>query len=211
MDFNKKAIETYYKFSFIEGNQNIANEYALKCILRLIKTFKIEKVLEVGIGIGCIADTILEYSTDIEYTATEANEFCLNAIQKNISQINSICLHTNLAEIPKGNFFDLIIIDGTDDSLEKVKGMCKKISIIFLEGGRPLQLKMLKTIFPNVLYTQMISDYKNPNYGPFPSEDWSGGGQLIFPYPNTKMKFFYFKERIATYLKRKYRKFKKLL
>lgn len=209
MDLNKKATETYYKFSAIDGNQHIANEYALKCILRLIETFKIQKVLEVGIGIGCIADAILESSPSIDYTATEANEFCLNAIQKNITQINRVSLCADLSQIPEGRSFDLIIIDGTDESLEKVKRMCTKHSIIFIEGGRSLQLEMLKSLFQNVLHTEMISNYKNPNYGPFSSENWSGGGQLIFPYPNLKMKLFYVNEKISTFLKRKYRKLKK--
>ena len=208
MDLNKKAEETYSKFSSIDGNQNIANEYALKCILGLIETFKIKNVLEVGIGIGCIADAILEYSPTIEYTATEANEFCLNAIQKNIAQINRISLYADLSQIPEGKTYDLIIIDGTDESLEEVKRMCTENSVIFIEGGRSLQLKMLKSLFQNVLHTEMISNYKNPNYGPFSAENWSGGGQLIFPYPNNKMKLFYFTEKIRTYLKRKYRNFK---
>lgn len=205
MNFNRLAQKTYYKFSFVEGNQHIANEYALKCVLRLIETFNVKSVLEVGIGIGCIADTVLQYSKSIKYTATEANEFCLNAIQENVSQLNRVELYNNLAEIPENKLFDLIIIDGTDESLEKVKRLCKKESIIFIEGGRSLQLQTLKALFPKVLHVQMISTYRNHNYGPFSSNLWCSGGQLIFPYPNFKMKVFYWKERIATYIKRKYR------
>ncbi|WNM20257.1 class I SAM-dependent methyltransferase [Flavobacterium capsici] len=206
MNINKLAQKTYYKFSFVEGNQHIANEYALKCILRIIEAFNVKDVLEIGIGIGCIADTVLEYSQNIKYTATEANEFCLNAIKENVSQIKRVELYSNLAEIPEDIFFDLIIIDGTDESLGKLKRLCKNETIIFLEGGRPIQVQILRSFFLKAFYTQMISYNKNPNYGPFSSEDWCGGGQLIFPNPNFKMKFFYWKERIATYIKRKYRK-----
>ena len=209
MDLNKKAKETYFKFSFIDGNQHIASEYALKSILKLIKTFEVKNVLEVGIGIGCIADAILECSPSIDYTATEANEFCLNAIQKNIAQINRVSLYADLSQIPEGKSFDLIIIDGTDESLEKVKRMCTENSIIYIEGGRSLQLEMLKSLFKKGLHSQMISSYKNPEHGPFSSDKWTSGGQLIFPYPNLKMKLFYVNERISTFLKRKYRKLKK--
>lgn len=209
MDLNKKAKETYFKFSYFDGNQHIASEYALKSILKLIEAFNVKNVLEVGIGIGCIADAILENSKNIEYTATEANEFCLNAIQKNIAQINRVSLYADLSQIPEGKSFDLIIIDGTDESLEKVKRMCTENSIIYIEGGRSLQLEMLKSLFKNVLHSQMISSYKNPKYGPFSSDKWTSGGQLIFPYPNLKMKLFYGNERIKTFLKRKYRKLKK--
>ncbi|MBP8157598.1 MAG: hypothetical protein KAX93_04405, partial [Flavobacterium sp.] len=60
MNSDKLATKTYLKFSTIEGNQHIASEYALKCTLRLIQDFQLKNILEVGIGIGCIADTILE-------------------------------------------------------------------------------------------------------------------------------------------------------
>lgn len=106
------AEKTYLKFSKIEGNQHIASEYALKCALRLIQDFQLKNILEVGIGIGCIADTILESSPNLHYTATEANVFCLNAIKNNVGQIDRVTLYNNLNQIPENTFFDFIIIDG---------------------------------------------------------------------------------------------------
>lgn len=205
MNTDKIASKAYYKFSFLEGNQHIANEYALKCILRIIKSFEVKNVLEVGVGIGCIADTILEYSNEINYSATEANEFCLNEIKKNINQIDRIELYSKIEDIPSEKSFDLIIVDGLDDTMDKIKILSHKRSIIFIEGGRFVQLKMLKSLFPKLLHTELISSYKNPNYGPFLSENWSGGGQLIFPNPTIRMKLYYFKEKISTYIKRKIR------
>lgn len=206
MNLDKFATKTYLKFSTIEGNQHIASEYALKCTLRLIQDFQLKNILEVGIGIGCIADTILESSKVIQYTATEANEFCLKAIKSNVNQIDRINLFSHIKEIPENTFFDFIIIDGSDDSLSQVKRMCTKNTVIFIEGGRALQVDTLKKIFPKVLHAEMISDYKNPSCGPFSSKVWCGGGQLIFPYPNFQMKIYYLKEKWATYQKRKKRK-----
>ena len=148
MKANHLVKTIFKKFSNVEGNQHIANEYALKCILQLIKDFKVRSVLEVGIGIGCIADVILEYSTKINYTATEANEFCLNAIQENVSQIQRVTLYEDLSKVPEGQTFDFIIIDGSDSNLSRVKNMCKSTSIIFIEGDRALQISDLKKIFP---------------------------------------------------------------
>jgi hypothetical protein len=198
--------KTYLKFSKIEGNQHIASDYALKCVSRLIQDFQLQQVLEVGIGIGCIADSVLESFENIEYTATEANAFCLNAIKKNITQIERIKLYNDLKQIPQNTFFDFIIIDGSDDSLAEVKRMCTPKTIIFIEGGRALQVVSLKKIFPKVLHAEMLSDYKNPACGPFSTQAWCGGGQLIFPYPNFKKRLYYWKEKWATYLKRKKRK-----
>ena len=209
MKANHLVKTIFKKFSNVEGNQHIANEYALKCILQLIKDFKVRSVLEVGIGIGCIADVILEYSTKINYTATEANEFCLNAIQENVSQIQRVTLYEDLSKVPEGQTFDFIIIDGSDSNLSRVKNMCKSTSIIFIEGDRALQISDLKKIFPQILQAEMISDYKNPSYSPFQHEHWCGGGQLLFPSPSLKMKFYYFKVKVFTYLKRKKRNFKK--
>jgi len=206
MTANQFAEKTYLKFSKIEGNQHIATEYALKCALRLIRDFRLNNVLEVGIGIGCIADAVLTYSPQIHYTATEANDYCLNAVKKNVTQIEKVKLYSDLNQIPENTFFDFIIIDGSDDALAQVKRMCGPKTIIFIEGGRALQVAFLKELFPKALHAEMVCDYKNPDCGPFSPQVWCGGGQLIFPYPDFKMKCYFFKEKLATYLKRKKRK-----
>ena len=206
MTANQFAEKTYLKFSKIEGNQHIATEYALKCALRLICDFRLNNVLEVGIGIGCIADAVLTYSPQIHYTATEANDYCLNAVKKNVTQIESVKLYSDLNQIPENTFFDFIIIDGSDDALAQVKRMCGPKTIVFIEGGRALQVAFLKELFPKALHAEMVCDYKNPDCGPFSPQVRWGGGQLMFPYPDFKMKCYFFKEKLATYLKRKKRK-----
>ena len=206
MNSNILAEKIFKKFSYFEGNQHIASEYALKCVLQLINDFNVKSVLEVGIGIGCIADSILEYSQEIEYTATESNEFCLESIKNNVNHIERVFFFDNLSQVPENKMFDFIIIDGSDSSLFKIKKMCKSNTVIFIEGGRSLQTNELKKIFPKILHAEMISDYKNPSYGPFSNKVWGGGGQLLFPFPSMKMKIYYLALKINTYFKRKKRK-----
>jgi hypothetical protein len=203
------AEKVYYKFSYFEGNQHIASEYALKAILKLIEDFKVNKILEVGLGIGAICDTVLEWSKindkRVTYVGTENNDFCLNALKKNVDDYVKLNIISDLSEIKNGETFDLIIIDGSDDSLFQVKSMCHKNTIIFIEGGRELQVDMIKKLFPKMLFAEMISDYKFPEYGPFPSDAWCGGGKLLFPYPNFKNRTYHLKEKMATFIKRKKR------
>jgi len=208
MNYNKTAIEVYKKFSSFEGNQHIANEYALKCILRLINDFKVKKVLEIGLGIGCIVDTVLEFSNEygeIEYYGTESNDFCLEQLKQNVNQYDKIKLYSDVSKVSSLEKFDFIIIDGKDESLKYIQNLTHKNSIIFIEGGRAEQVALVKNYFPKAIHVEMISDYKNPTYGPFDNQSWSGGGQLIFPNPNLSMKIYFWKEKIATYLKRKRR------
>ena len=199
------AKKVYKKFSFLEGNQHIAGEFALICIVRLINDFNVKSVLEIGLGIGCITETVLTFSKDVIYLGTEANEFCLEALQVNITNYDSLQIYNDLSEIPLGVTNDFIIVDGSDVSFSLIKRMCHKKTIIFIEGGRALQVNDLKKLFPRAMHVEMISDYKCPDYGPFSNKNWSNGGQLIFPYPTVKMKIYYLKEKIATYWKRKKR------
>ena len=81
MSKNQKLAETYYrKFANVEGNQYIASLYALKKILDLVAFNRPKKILEVGLGIGSISFSIIEFlkakNADYIYHGTETNEFC---------------------------------------------------------------------------------------------------------------------------------------
>jgi hypothetical protein len=209
MNYKECAVETYKKFSKIDGNQHIAGDYALEFILKIIKDFKVKSVLEVGLGIGSIADAILTYSVSnnlkINYSGTEANEFCLNALSKNVIHYNLIKLYSNINSVTNACKFDLIIVDGSDDSLEKISKIANENAIVFIEGGRANQVDNLKNIFPKYKYAEIISVRKPPEYGPF-KQRWTGGGGLIFVNPTLHQKAYVFKEKIKTYVKRRLRK-----
>lgn len=213
MNYKKIAKDNYKKFAFIDGNQHIASEYALITILKLIEDFNVKSILEVGLGIGSISDTVFKYAKSnnkvIDYAGTEANDFCLQALKSNVDDYNAIDLYDAIADVKQDKKYDFIIVDGSDASLKQIAAFCHPNTIIFVEGYRGSQVDSLKEIFPNYKHVEIASSYKNPKYGPFPSENWSGGGQLIFTNPNFYRKIYWFKEKVNSFLNRRKRKFKK--
>ncbi|MDP3945586.1 MAG: hypothetical protein Q8Q51_06795 [Lutibacter sp.] len=205
------AIQNYKRFCDIEGNEYIASEFALKTILKIIKKFKVNTVLELGLGIGSIADTVLKQAKNenwkISYVGTEKNDFCLKALKSNVIDYNQIALYSELNHI-KNKKFDLIIIDGYDDTLKEIVAFCKMRTIIFIEGDRKGQTKTVLQIFPDSKYVNVVTLSKNKPYahGYSPLAHYIGGGQLIFINPNFKMKLFWFQQKVVTFMINKIRK-----
>lgn len=200
------AVETYKYFSNLDGNQHIASEFALKKIIDIIKNYKIKNVLELGLGIGSISFCILEfskeYNTQIEYTGTESNEFCLEVLPKYLKEhFNKVQIFKGLNEVPNNKKFEMVIIDGKDENLIQVKKIISNRGIIVIEGDRKPQLELLKNIFPDHLYVRLISNQHNPSYGPFSSLTLLGGIQLIFINPNFHQKINFIFYKISTAIK----------
>jgi hypothetical protein len=200
MRVQNNAIQTYKYFSGLDGNQHIASEFALKKVIKIIKGYKIKNVLELGLGIGsiayCIFDFSKEVSSKINYIGTESNEFCLEVLPKYLKDhFDKIQIFDDLNNVTSKEKFDLVIIDGKDENLLKIKKIISDRGIIVIEGDRISQLELVRNSFPNSLYVRLISNYKNPEYGPFSASDWCGGMQLIFVNPNfyQKMNFIYYK------------------
>ena len=205
------AQKNYYRFCKLEGSEYIATGFALLQILKIIKIFKIETVLEIGLGIGSISDTVLKRvkksKLEIRYVGTEANEFCNNALKNNVEDYSKLEQYENLAEISPESKFDLIIIDGQDNSLQEIARRCKSRSIIFIEGDRSPQTMLILSLFPKARHVNVISLKKNQTYSHGNTKFFVGGGQLIFTNPNFRMKIYWFREKTATYIKRHLRKF----
>ena len=200
-----EAIKYYKYFSELEGNQHIASEYGLISILKIVDSFKIKKVLELGLGVGSISYSILRHcdsrKKQVEYTGTEYNEFCLSVLPKYLGKYyGQIQLCRNIDSNPDDTRFDLVIIDGQDENLEKIKAMISNHGIVIIEGDRQPQLTIVRKIFPRSIYTRIISDRKHPVYGPFNS-GWGGGIQLIFINPTIFQFIFYLKQRLYTAIK----------
>jgi hypothetical protein len=212
MRYKRVAKRVYKKFSSIEGNQYIAGDYALETILKIVKDFKINKILEVGLGIGSISEAILLFSKEqdesISYYGTEDNEFCLKSLPHNVTNFNEIRLFSSINDLPKSDMYDLVIIDGSDDQLFKIKDLVTKNGLIYIEGGRKSQVNLVKKTFPTAIVAEIISMRPPTNDGPF-SQKWSGGGSLIFTTPNFIQKIYCFKEKVNSYYKRRMRKFTK--
>lgn len=213
---NKKQAEEYYRyFSTLEGNQHIANLFAIEKILDVIAFNKPKKILEVGLGIGSISYSIIDFLSnkhaDFEYFGTEANEFCLNELPKNLNNYYSkINLYSSIEKIETDNKFDFVIIDGADESIERIKNLVADNGVIFIEGDRRNQQNTLLNIFPKHKFVHTISNYKEPEYGPFTTGNWSGGGKLIYTNPTFPQKVNWLKEKfISAFRNRITRKFNK--
>jgi len=204
------AVQNYKRFCGLKGSEYIASEFALETILKIIKIFKVNTILELGLGIGSISDTVLKYAKEanknIGYVGTEKNEFCLEALKKNVSDYDQIELFSELNQI-NNKKFDLIIIDGYDDTLKQIVAFCKKHTIVFIEGDRKGQTENIRHIFPKNRYVNVITLNKNKPYSHSGgnTNHYVGGGQLIFIDPTPKMKWFWFQQKVATYIINKLR------
>jgi len=203
--------KNYERFCKLEGSEYIASGFALLQILKIIKIFEVKLVLEIGLGIGSISDTVLKMAKnsnrEIRYVGTEANEFCNNALKNNVEDYAKLEQAEDLAEISPESKFDLVIIDGQDNSLQEIASKCKLRAIIFIEGDRKPQTKLIMSVFPKARHVQVISLKRNEIYSHGDPTYFVGGGQLIFTNPNFRMRIYWFKEKTATYIKRNLRKF----
>lgn len=205
------VVQNYKMFCGFEGSEYIASEFALETILKIITKNRIQTVLEIGLGIGSISDTVLKYANEqkliIEYVGTESNKFCLNALKNNVEDFEKINLYTEL-NLVNQNKFDLIIIDGYDETLKEILSFCKKNTIIFIEGDRKGQTETVRQIFPKSKHVNIITLNKNKSYahGYCPVSSYVGGGQVIFINPTLQMKFFWIQQKIRTFIINKIRK-----
>lgn len=214
MSHQNVAVTTYKYFSDLEGNQYIASEFALKTILKVVENYKVKNILELGVGIGCISFCLLKFSVEnklnINYIGTESNEFCLKVIPNYLKEYyKKIQIFDELKEVKSDEKFEIIIIDGKDENIKEVESLIANNGIIIIEGDRIPQLNIIRDMFPKSIYTRIISNNKNPNYGPIPATHYSGGVQLIFINPTFKQKSEYWFYRIRTSLYYKLRAFKK--
>ncbi|OIQ22717.1 methyltransferase [Lacinutrix sp. MedPE-SW] len=207
---SKIAKRKYIEYSKYEGSQHIAKEHSIYRILECIKNNKCESVLEVGLGIGTIFSAVYEFNPNLKYVGTENNDFCLNSLKTNLKDsYNHLEIHANIEAIPKTEKFDVVIIDGKDDTLNVVKYYLKEDSIIVIEGDRSDQEATMVKMFPNCINVHIVTLKKNPADGFFDVKDYQGGVKVIFIKPNTKQYLYWLKHKVLTNLKYKVRILKK--
>ena len=204
----KRHEQLYYSFCEANGNKHIASEYAIEKINGLVDSFRVKSILEVGLGIGSISGIILALNrniSDLNYAGTEANDFCLNALDENLNEdYRQLRIYSDLTEIPANIEFDLIIIDGKDQNLRAIKDLISENGTIAIEGDRMMQQGLLQKLFPDHKYVHSISLSKNKEYSPFPAENWQGGVKIIFINPTVKQSLWWFKEKCFTKIKYQY-------
>lgn len=211
MNIKQLAEENYSRFYKLDGSEYIATGFAIYQINKIIKYFNATSILELGLGIGSISDTVLKMakndSLKLRYVGTEANEFCKKSLINNVEEYSKLEHVETLSQVGANNKFDLIIIDGLEGSLKEIITNCNPHSIIFIEGDRTPQRKLIMSIFPKAKHVNVISLKKNKEQSHGNVNFFTGGGQLIFTNPNLKMKLYWFKEKVSTYIKRYIRKF----
>ncbi|MBZ9632365.1 class I SAM-dependent methyltransferase [Salegentibacter sp. LM13S] len=202
----EQILTEYKEFCAAEGNQHIASEYAVIKLQDIIDSFGVENILEIGLGIGAIAGSLLPVNEHLKYAGTEDNEFCLDALKTNLGEkYRKVEVFSELSEVPQIKF-DLIIIDGKDPDLAKIQQLVTQHGIIAIEGDRIPQQEMLRKYFPGQKYVHSISIKKNAAYSPFPQGQWKGGLKIIFVNPNLHQTIWWLREKVFTKLKYLYRK-----
>lgn len=203
-------LEQYRKFSTAEGSLHIASEFAVFKLQELITKFKIRRVLEVGLGIGSIAGTLLEINKGLSYSGTEKNDFCLDSLKRNLEKnYQYLEIYSGLENIPKNKKFDLVIVDGKDSDLEVMKKLLSPRAIVAVEGDRTPQQEILQELFPDNIFVHSISRKKNRRFSPFPSTNWQGGIKIIFIKPTFSQRMWWLSEKFKTKIKYIYRDLKK--
>lgn len=200
-----QLVEIYRQFCHVEGNEHIASEFAILKMQEIIRNSEAKKILEVGLGIGSISGSLLKINPDLRYYGTESNQFCLNALKKNLgAQYQRLRLFKNVTELPEEIKFDLIIIDAHDENLIGLTSKLSPSGIIIIEGDRKFQNKILINQLPHSLFVHCISLKKNREYSPFGKYNWQGGVKIIFSNPTRKQYRIWFMEKLKTKLKYQY-------
>lgn len=203
--------DNYRRFCSFEGNEYIVSEYALQMIVKIIEKFQIHSILELGLGIGTIADTVLSVcrrkNYPLSYSGTEENIFCREALTKNIRDFSELELFFKLEDIPSDRKFDLIIIDGKED-LNNINQFCKPDSILLVEGDRLEQTKLLLSKFSQSKYLHATTLERKKPYAPGRREVYQGGLRILFLDVDLKKKLFRIKHKLRTYIIRYLRTYK---
>ena len=208
----KNIVEKQYqKFSRAKGSQYIASEYALLRILELVKQFRPKNILEVGVGIGTISDSLLkafENSYQPEVFGTEDNEFCRSQLSKNLgSSFQKLKLFRTIQELPGDLKFDLIIIDGKDSSLQQVKALMNDHCVLVIEGDRKDQTDLVRGLLPDSKFVHSITCKKNSSYSNRPKGHFQGGLKIIFTNPDLKQHLEWMRLKLFSKIHFQLRKF----
>ena len=194
------ATYTYNLFKQKEGSDHIASLNCLGGIIRYVKWRCPEAILELGIGIGTIPFALQEavrrneLENNFKYYGTEADQFCIEAFRKNVPGYQHFINHFfKLADVPTGQMFDFIIVDGRDSNFDKIINFLNRRGIIIVEGGRSSQ-------------TSFIDNAKNKRkflkYSNIAFSIKAFGGYTIYLFEPSILDYFWFMHgKISTFIK----------
>jgi hypothetical protein len=148
------------QFSRKAGSHRIASAFSLCHLSRLIRLRKPKVVLEIGTGIGTIAQLILLHHEKVQTLySIEQDLFCRAALKQNVTPLpgQSWSLVQSQADIPRNLTFDLIVFDGNQYStLEFLRAE----TAVFVEGMRRRTREALKFYCDELGLGLRLHEYK---------------------------------------------------
>lgn len=195
--------QVFKYFAHLEGSQHIASEYALRGLEKIIKSNGVKSVFEFGIGIGTIPYLVKKLDNDTLYVGTEGNEFCIQQFNKNLGPLTTSKFVHLLHESDYQEYdqkFDLVIIDGDFHNIELLKKIVHSNSILFVEGYRMKQNRILMQNFPDALISHCLTNSENQSWSPFYGREDYQGGYHVYRLNRRRLinKLHYVMERAMT-------------
>jgi protein-L-isoaspartate O-methyltransferase len=220
LNTRKLADEIYRIFGSYPGAEYIASLNAINGVLRIMKTRKPVSVLEVGAGIGTLTHALFEalrymYDTSaaaqVRIVSTEDNEYCLEQLSHHLPDIlqdSRFTLRRTMDDAhADARGFDFIIIDGGmfDDPRYTTKLLDG--GVVFVEGDRQSQRMLMQQSGRSFTTKSIISNRRNPDYGPYPTSKYQGGYTVFSFEPGMAEKLSAITQRIVTAAKYRLRWF----
>jgi len=147
MNLDEESIEAVARdvsnlFKAKSGSQEIAQEDALSQIGRIFYDVQPTSVLDLGSGIGTISYYLSRLTNDanFELYLYEVNEYCQEALKKNLEGLNFHLIRSVEELSQLSNSIDFVIIDDfiDFDHTQKLLSNCKP-KAVFIEGHRRMQ------------------------------------------------------------------------
>lgn len=147
-DFSKETVALYDKFKKQSGSEQIAEPISIQVIFDICRQKKLERVLEMGGGLGTLSYTLLKYSSAF-VDIYEVNDFCKKKLKENLSDFaGRYQILESYRLLPPAMEYDLLIIDGGNgkdwdkgfsSSIWFYLHYLKSVKIIYLDGKRHIQ------------------------------------------------------------------------
>jgi hypothetical protein len=149
-NLNRLVDEVHKEFALQVGSEQIAQKAGLRFLGKLITENEINRIIEVGSGIGTISKFIfrLPFAEERKVYCYEVNAWCQEKLGANLRDENYILLATTSELLQIKYDIDLIIVDdflNEEDTIQLIKNTRPKW--VFIEGHRRKQrLYILKAM-----------------------------------------------------------------
>lgn len=128
------AEEIFLRYSTKSGSEQCASLFSIKSLEFLIIKNSFYNILELGGGLGTLTELMLQVS-ESDLITVENNSFCINEIEKNLSNQRPYKLLIDYEQIERFDF-ELLVID-VNNGIFNVSDLVKRSTncrVIFIEG-----------------------------------------------------------------------------